>query len=315
MSEEQAFRPAYLDLHERGELARRAEAALARLASCDICPRQCAVNRLQDERDACNTGRLAMVSSMGPHFGEEAPLVGSRGSGTIFFAGCNLGCAFCQNADISQLCHGEEAGAEELARMMLGVQRMGCHNLNLVTPTHVTAQVLEALVHAAEGGLNIPIVYNCGGYEALETLALLDGVVDIYMPDFKYTVAAAGERLSGVPDYPEVAKAALTEMFRQVGDLTWDEHGVARRGLLVRHLVLPEDQAGTAEAMRFLAGLSIETYVNVMDQYRPCHRIHDDPLLSRGLTGREYETAVKAAQDAGLTRLDDRVRVRRIRFW
>jgi putative pyruvate formate lyase activating enzyme len=315
MTEEQEHRPAYLELHERGELARRAEAALARLASCDICPRQCAVNRLQDERDACNTGRLARVSSMGPHFGEEAPLVGRSGSGTIFFAGCNLGCAFCQNADISQLCHGEETDAEALARMMLGVQRMGCENLNLVTPTHVTAQILEALVIAAEGGLRIPVVYNCGGYEAPETLLLLDGVVDIYMPDFKYTVAAAGERLSGVPDYPDVARAALTEMFRQVGDLTLDAHGVARRGLLVRHLVLPEDQAGTAEAMRFLAGLSTETYVNVMDQYRPCHRIHDDPLLSRRITGGEYEAAVRAAHDAGLTRLDDRARVRLLRLF
>jgi putative pyruvate formate lyase activating enzyme len=300
---------AYLAL-DRGELSRRADAALTRLASCDICPRECGVNRLQDERDACQTGRLALVSSVGPHFGEESPLVGSRGSGTLFFAGCNLACRFCQNADISQLCHGEPVEAGELARMMLALQGMGCHNLNLVTPTHVTAQILEALVLAVERGLELPIVYNCGGYESLQTLRLLDGVVDIYMPDLKYTAAGPGERLSGVPDYPAVARAALREMQRQVGDLSWDEQGVARRGLLVRHLVLPDDLAGTAEAMRFLAEeISPGTYVNVMDQYRPCHLMRGDHQLGRGITAKEHAAAVQAALDAGLTRLDDRVRL------
>ena len=302
--------PAYLALHQRGELAGRARAAVERLSACDLCPRRCGVNRLDDERGACRTGRRARVASLGPHFGEESPLTGTGGSGTIFFAGCNLSCAFCQNADISQACHGEEADPSEVAAMMLAVQYLGCHNLNLVTPTHVTAQVLEALEIAARGGLQVPIVYNCGGYEALPTLSLLDGVVDIYMPDFKYTSDAVGARLSGVPDYPGVARAALEQMHRQVGDLTLDEQGVARRGLLVRHLVLPADQAGTREAMRFLAGLSTETYVNVMDQYRPCHRVHGDPTLGRGITADEYEDAVEAARHAGLTRLDDRIRPR-----
>jgi len=305
------MRAAYLGL-DRSELGRRARAARARLASCDICPRECGVDRLGDERDACQTGRWALVSSVGPHFGEESPLVGARGSGTVFFAGCNLACRFCQNADISQLTHGEPVEAAELARMMLAVQGMGCHNLNLVTPTHVTAQILEALVVAVERGLELPIVYNCGGYESLETLRLLDGIVDIYMPDLKYMSAGPGERLSGVPDYPEVAQAALKEMQRQVGELTVDEQGVSRRGLLVRHLVLPDGLAGTAEAMRFLAEeISPGTYVNVMDQYRPCHLVIGDPQLGRRLTAREHADALQAALDAGLTRLDDRVRLRR----
>jgi putative pyruvate formate lyase activating enzyme len=311
-----AFRPCYLALHESGELPRRAEAAVARLASCDICPRECGVNRLQDDRDRCKVGRLARISSVGPHFGEEAPLVGQRGSGTVFFCGCNLACAFCQNADISHHCHGEDVQTEELARAMLAVQQMGCHNLNLVTPTHVTAQILEALVIAAEHGLSIPIVYNCGGYESLETLRLLDGVVDIYMPDLKYTADEPGQRCSDVPDYPAVARAALREMHRQVGDLTIDDRGVALRGLLVRHLVLPDDLAGSAEAMRFLAAeISPDTYVNVMDQYRPCHRMIGDPVLGRRITSQEYQAAVQAALDAGLSRLDDRIRLRIAPRW
>jgi putative pyruvate formate lyase activating enzyme len=319
--------PSYLPLHQRGELRRRADAALARLERCDLCPRACGVNRLADERGTCEVGRLAQVSSVGPHYGEEAPLVGRGGSGTVFLSGCNLRCAFCQNAEISQLGEprrihsaggerpgassgrsqediGREVTARQLAAAMLTVQELGCENLNLVTPTHVTAQLLEALCLAVEEGLRVPIVYNCGGYESLSTLALLDGVVDIYMPDLKYSDPAAGERYSRVPDYPQVAQAALREMHRQVGELTMDDRGVARRGLLVRHLVLPEDQAGSAATLRFLAGLSPRTYVNVMAQYRPCHLIHGDPLLDRRPTSDEYRAALETAREAGLTRLD-----------
>lgn len=308
-------RASYLALYESGQLQQRAAAAYERLARCDICPRDCQVNRLHDVRGRCRSGRLARVASVGPHFGEEAPLVGRRGSGTLFLAGCNLECRFCQNADISHGGAGREVDAAELAAMMLSVQRVHeCENLNLVTPTHVTAQLLEALPLAVEQGLRLPIVYNCGGYESLQTLALLDGVVDIYMPDLKYADAAAGERHSGVSDYPEVARAALAEMHRQVGDLQLDEAGVATRGLLVRHLVLPGGLAGTAEVMRFLAGLSTGTYVNVMDQYRPCGGARGHPLLGRGLEAAEYRAAVQAALDAGLTRLDDRVRPRLLRL-
>jgi putative pyruvate formate lyase activating enzyme len=300
------FEPGYLALHRSGELRRRAEAALRRLERCDICPRACGVNRLDDETNGtCATGRLARFASVGPHFGEEAPLVGSRGSGTLFFAGCNLGCAFCQNADISQLEPGREVEARELSQLMLSLQEMGCENLNLVTPTHVTAQILEVLWLAVEEGLRLPLVYNCGGYESLDTLALLDGVVDIYMPDLKYADPEIALRYSGVRDYPAVARAALKEMHRQVGDLVLDGRGVARRGLLVRHLVLPAGCAGTAAAMEFLARkISLSTYVNVMAQYRPCHLIHGDPILGRRLTSEEYEEAVSLARRAGLTRLD-----------
>ena len=252
-----------------------------------------------------NVRRLAPVVS------EEAPLVGVRGSGTVFFSGCNLGCSFCQNHDISHARRGQEVDAAALCAAFLYVQEHGCHNLNLVTPTHVTAQILEALDLAAGRGLTIPVVYNCGGYEALDTLRLLDGVVEIYMPDLKYAAAAPGARYSGVPDYPEVARAALAEMHRQVGDLTLDEEGVAQRGLLVRHLVLPDGLAGTAAAMRFIAEeLSAQTYVNVMDQYRPCGDVSGDASLGRRITAAEYEAALQAALDAGLTRLDDRVRAR-----
>jgi putative pyruvate formate lyase activating enzyme len=298
-------RASYLDLHQRGELRRRTEAALARLERCEVCPRGCAVDRLQDQRSFCGVGRRALLSSAGPHFGEEAPLTGWRGSGTLFFAGCNLSCSFCQNYDISHLRQGTEVEARELAGAMLAVQQMGCHNLNLVTPTHVTPQVLEALCLAAEDGLRIPIVYNCGGYESLETLELLDGVVDIYMPDFKYADSEVAARYSDAPDYPDVARAALREMFRQVGDLTLDQRGVATRGLLVRHLVLPRGQAGTAEVVRFLAReLSPRTYLNVMAQYRPCGEIHGDERLGRRPTGPELAEAVELARAAGLTRLD-----------
>jgi putative pyruvate formate lyase activating enzyme len=245
-----------------------------------------------------------MVSSYGPHFGEERPLVGFGGSGTIFLAHCNLCCVFCQNYEISQQDEGRIVSARELAGMMLDLQRMGCHNINFVTPTHQVPQILRALPIAIEGGLQVPLVYNCGGYESLETLRLLDGVFDIYMPDFKYADADVAKQFSNAENYPEVARAAFREMHRQVGDLTLDRRGIARRGLLVRHLILPSNLAGTGEVVRFLAELSEDMYVNIMDQYRPCYRAHEYPPLARRPARAELEEALRLARAAGLHRLD-----------
>ena len=245
------------------------------------------------------------MSSFGPHYGEERPLVGSQGSGTIFFTNCNLHCLFCQNFDISHLGEGQEASARQLATIMLNLQGMGCHNINLVSPSHSVPQILEALCIAAEEGLQLPLVYNTGGYDSLETLALLDGVVDIYMPDAKYWDSEVAGRLSGASDYPEVMRQALKEMHRQVGPLVIDEDGIARRGLLVRHLVMPERLAGTREIMRFIAGeVSPDTYINVMSQYRPCYRANEVPELRRAVTTHEYREAMQEAVAAGLHRLD-----------
>ncbi len=246
------------------------------------------------------------MASYSAHFGEERPLVGRGGSGTIFFAGCNLACVFCQNHDISHGAWGQQVEPQQLADMMVALQNSGCHNVNFVSPTHVVPQILEALPHAIERGLRVPLVYNCGGYESVETLRLLDGIVDIYMPDAKYADGAIAGRLSQAPDYPRRMQEALAEMHRQVGDLELDERGVAVRGLLVRHLVLPDSLAGTAEVMRFIASLSDQTYVNLMDQYRPCHQAYRYPPLDRRITVEEYDQALKMALYAGLSRLDDR---------
>jgi putative pyruvate formate lyase activating enzyme len=246
-----------------------------------------------------------MISSAGPHFGEEAPLVGRQGSGTIFFSGCNLGCLFCQNYDISHLMGGWEVSEEELAAQMLYVQGLGCHNLNLVTPTHVVPQILGALALARRRGLDLPLVYNCGGYESVETLRLLDGVVQIYMPDIKYGDNAAAKKYSGAEDYFDRIREALREMHRQVGDLVLDERGIARKGLLIRHLVLPGGLANTDQVMRFVAEeLSPNSYVNVMAQYHPQYRAREFPELDRRITGEEYRQAVDIARRYGITRLD-----------
>jgi putative pyruvate formate lyase activating enzyme len=260
--------------------------------------------RLQGETGVCGVAENAMISSYGPHYGEERPLVGTGGSGTIFLAHCNLCCVFCQNYEISQEGEGQVVPVRRLAEMMLDLQRMGCHNINFVTPTHQVPQILRALPLAVERGLQVPLVYNCGGYESLETLRILDGVFDIYMPDFKYGDSEAAKRYSNAENYPEVAKAAFQEMHRQVGDLTLDRRGIARRGLLVRHLVLPNNLAGTGEVVRFLAELSEDTYVNIMAQYRPCYRAHEYPLLARRPTREELEGALRLARAAGLHRLD-----------
>ena len=248
------------------------------------------------------------MSSFGPHFGEEAPLVGRRGSGTIFFAYCNLHCVFCQNYSISQLGEGSVVDSAELADMMLSLQAKDCHNINLVSPTHVVPFILEALETAVGRGLQLPIVYNSGGYDSVETLELLDGIVDIYMPDMKYSEGKVGEKFSGVKEYPQVNRAALKEMHRQVGDLQVDESGVATRGLLVRHLVLPNGLAGTESVVKFLAEeISANTYLNVMAQYHPCYHAFEHPQISRPITNEEYSAAIELAQRYGLYRLDERV--------
>jgi putative pyruvate formate lyase activating enzyme len=304
-----SFEAAYLRLLPGGELARRVAEAYLHLEACDVCARQCLVDRRDGELGTCRTGERAMVSSYGPHLGEEDPLRGWRGSGTIFFARCNLKCQYCQNHDISQEGSGDEVEPEELAAIMLQLQVMGCHNINLVSPSHVVPQIMAAVLIAAQAGLRLPLVYNTGGYDSMAMLGLLDGIVDIYMPDMKYADADIGERYSKVPNYPEVNQAVLREMYRQVGDLKIAADGLATRGLLVRHLVLPGDLAGTAEVVRFLAGqISPNTYLNVMDQYRPAYRASRYRELDRRITGQEYQAVVKMALDAGLRRLDKRVR-------
>ena len=275
----------------------------ARMEHCVLCPNACGVNRLLDETGLCETGRLARIASFGAHHGEEAPISGSRGSGAIFFSGCNLKCRFCQNYDISQLGQGREVTMDELAEMMIKLQRSGCHNINFVSPSHVVYQIVEALLVAVGRGLTVPLVYNTGGYDAQETLETVDGVFDIYMPDMKFAHSARGLTYSGVRSYVEVNRRAISEMYRQVGDLALDGRGVAQRGLLVRLLVLPEDLAGVGSTARFLAqSVSLETAVNVMDQYRPCYEAGRYPELSRRPTAKELDEAIHAVVSAGLHR-------------
>jgi len=283
-------------------LEERAIEALAKLESCQICPRSCRVDRLQDEKGFCRGERHARIYSYAPHFGEEAPLVGIRGSGTIFFSGCNMACVFCQNYEISQLDQGMKARADGLATMMIRLQDLGCHNINFVSPTHFVPQILEALVVARAKGLNVPLVYNSGGYDLVETLELLEGIFDIYMPDAKYGSDEMALKYSKASWYTHYMKTAILEMHRQVKDLVIQD-SIAKRGLLVRHLVLPGDLAGTAEVVRFLAEeISKETYLNVMGQYRPEYSACDYPELDRRLTVKEYRDAVLLAARAGLTR-------------
>ncbi|HDD25155.1 MAG TPA: 4Fe-4S cluster-binding domain-containing protein [Chloroflexi bacterium] len=300
----QVFEPAYLALYRSGELRRRVAQAREHLHACDFCGHACGVDRFR-QVGQCRTGVQAVVSSFGPHFGEEAPLRGTGGSGTIFFAWCNLRCQYCQNYDISQLGQGQTVEAETLAGMMLSLQERGCHNINLVSPTHVTVPILEALLIAVESGLRLPLVWNTGGYDAMPALRLLDGIVDIYMPDMKYADSQIARRYSQVDNYPQVNQAAVREMHRQVGDLVMDRRGIAMRGLLVRHLVLPAGLAGSDKIAAFLATeISKDTYINVMDQYRPCYRAHQLPPLDRPITSEEYAQALSAARQAGLYRLD-----------
>ena len=301
-----AYEPIYLQTYENGLLQKKVAKANSRLKSCMLCPRECGVDRLSGETGFCSTGKLSWVSSFSPHFGEEAPLVGDLGSGTIFFTHCNLLCLFCQNFDISHQGQGREATGEELAGIMLSLQKQGCHNINFVSPSHVVPQILAAVEIAVENGLKVPLVFNTGGYDRVSTLKLLEGVFDIYMPDFKFWDSQVAADSCQAVDYPEVARKALVEMHRQVGDLQIDETGIARRGVLIRHLVLPGGLAGTRDIMRFIAqNISTASYVNVMSQYRPCGRAAEVKGLGKPLAPKEFRDAVRAAREEGITRLDE----------
>jgi putative pyruvate formate lyase activating enzyme len=313
-----AFDPAYVVLHREGRLAERAAAARGALESCRLCPRGCEARRLEGRVGTCGIGRNAVVSSAFPHLGEEECLRGRHGSGTVFFGGCGLRCAFCQNADVSWLRLGEERDAEDLAAIFLWLQERSCHNLNLVTPSHVVPQVLEALALAAGRGLRLPIVYNSSGYDTVETLRLLDGVVDVYMPDFKFWRSETAERYAAAPDYPDRARAAILEMHRQTGPLRFGPDGLARRGVLVRHLVMPGRVEESEAILEWLAReVSPDTYVNVMGQYRPEWRVGEPDSAGRRLFEEidrrprpwEMEAAHESARRAGLWRLDDRLPV------
>jgi putative pyruvate formate lyase activating enzyme len=297
------MKPCYLDLYERGELDRRIEKLNEILTDCHLCPRDCRVNRAEGEKGYCKSAREILVSSIGPHFGEENELVGWGGSGTIFLSHCSLGCLYCQNFEISHLGQGKALSTEELARAMLHLQSIGCHNINFVTPTHFIPQIVGGIRIAIEKGLRVPIVYNCGGYEEARTLRLLERIVDIYMPDVKYSSSGPAKRFSNAPHYFEVCRKALKEMHRQVGDLKVNEEGIAERGLLIRHLVLPNNLAGSQAVLRFIAeNLSKESYVNIMSQYRPRYKASLYPEITRGPRLSEINEVVETAEELGLHR-------------
>lgn len=309
-----SFTPAYLDRHVRDSLPQRACSAVESLGACRVCPRACNVDRLADERKVCHTGRFARVTSAFPHFGEEDCLRGTHGSGTIFFARCNLRCVFCQNWEISHADSGRECTPEEIARLMLDLQDRGCHNINFVTPEHVVPQVIEAIGLAVDGGLKIPIVYNTSAYDSMVSLRQLDGLIDIYMPDFKLFSPDPCARYLGAKDYGRIACEAIAEMHRQVGDLKLNRDGIACRGLMIRHLVMPNLLDETRKIMQWLADLSRDTFVNIMGQYHPDHWVTDvDPetrdryeLINRRPTRDELAEAYRAAREAGLWRFDNR---------
>lgn len=294
--------PGYLALFRTGELARRIEAAWAMLSPCELCPHRCRVDRLGGERGVCRMGDQVVVSSWNLHQWEEPPISGTRGSGTIFFSGCTGRCRFCQNYPISQLGYGQPFRNERLAEMMLELQRKGAYNINFVTPTHFMPHILAALPHAIEGGLRLPLVYNTSGYERVEALRLLEGVMDLWLPDSKYADNAVARRLSGFRNYVEHNRAALREIYRQVGEeLVLDENGIARRGLIIRHMVLPDGLAGTREILRWIADeLSPRVHVSLMDQYFPAYQAVGDPVLGRKITWEEYQEALAALGAAGL---------------
>lgn len=297
--------PCYRILLMSGELEQRAQEAYTHLSICDVCALNCPVDRTSGKLGACKTGIKAKVSSFAPHHGEEQVLRGWRGSGTIFFTRCNLRCQYCQNYDISQTEAGAEMNAEDIARMMLDLQAQGCHNINFVSPSHVVPQIIAAVLIAAKAGLQIPLVYNTGGYDSLPILKLLDGVIDIYMPDMKYGNSSIGHKYSKIPHYAEVNQVAVREMYRQVGDLQVDKDELAFRGLLVRHLILPNSLAGTEKIVQFLSNeLSKHTYINLMDQYHPTYKAIQYPELNRPITSIEYQAVLKLAIDSGLHRFD-----------
>jgi len=296
--------PSYLTRYTTGELYTRIEALRQLLGSCTLCPRDCHVNRLAGELGICQAGDRLRIAAAFPHFGEEPPLVGWGGSGTVFVSWCNLLCRFCQSWEVNHRGEGLEVDARELAEVLLDLQARGCHNINFVTPTHYAPQLMAALPLAIEQGFRLPLVYNCGGYEALDVIRLLDGIVDIYLPDIKFLDGTASDRyLDGALDYPEVVCAVLKEMHRQVGDLVLDERGVAQRGLIVRHLVMPGMATDSAQILRFIAEeLSLDTYVNIMDQYRPCFEAGRWPEIARRTTREEHGSVVGIARGLGLSR-------------
>ncbi len=297
------YQPAYLNLLKSGNLIKRVADAYYHLTICDVCALECPIDRRAGELGACKTGEHARVSSYGLHFGEEEPIRGHRGSGTIFFSRCNLRCQYCQNHEISQTDTGLKVEPEELAFIMLDLQEQGCHNINFVSPSHVVPQILAGVFIAAQAGLHIPLVYNTGGYDSIVMLQLLNGIVDIYMPDMKYADPKIGHQYSKVPNYPQVNQAAVKEMYRQVGDLQLDASGIAIRGLLVRHLVLPNNLAGTDQIVGFLSDqISTYSYLNLMDQYRPAYRSNNLPDINRRITQAEFQKAKQWAKEVGLTR-------------
>ncbi len=300
------FEPSYLKLWKSGKLAEIAAQLYELYDHCTLCARQCGINRRQGKTGVCSAGIRAKVSSSHPHFGEERPLVGRYGSGTIFLSHCNLLCLYCQNWDISHGGEGHETDDERLAEIMLKLQNMGCHNINFVTPSHYLPNIVQALTYAVDRGLRLPLVYNTGGYDRVEIIKLLEGVIDIYMPDYKYSRPEPADRYSaGAKDYPEVARQALKEMHRQVGVLQTDQYGIAQRGLIIRHLVLPNNLAGTQEFVEFVAReLDPGTYVNIMAQYHPAHRAQQFPDLSRRITVEEFNRALQLAEQYGLYNLD-----------
>ncbi len=295
--------PSYISEISLEELKERRDKLYELLESCKICPNECGVDRRVSDNGNCRSGFLPIVSSYGPHFGEEPPLVGRFGSGTIFFTNCNLDCKFCQNYDISHYGIGQEVSINDLAEMMLYLQNRGCHNINFVTPTHFTPQIVDALIFARERGLEIPLVYNCGGYESVNTLKLLDKIIDIYMPDIKYSSNENALKYSGISNYWDIVQSAIKEMHRQVDDLKITTSGIAKRGLLIRHLVLPNDVAGSKKVLEFIAKeISINSYVNIMDQYRPVYLANQFPEINRHITSKEYFEVINYAKEIGLHR-------------
>ena len=293
--------PVYLRTYQAGRLNQLIEETFKLLESCCICPRRCGVNRLKNEKGFCKTGLKPKVCSFMPHHGEEPPISGVHGSGTIFFSHCNMSCVYCQNYEFSQSGQGREVEFEELAKFMIDLQDMGCHNINLVTPTHVMPQILKALSIAIPKGLKIPVVYNTGGYELPDIIKMLDGIVDIYLPDARYADNDMSIKYSGAPDYPEYNQDALKEMHRQVGIANIDNQGIIKTGLIIRHLVLPNNISGTDKIMKVIAKeLSAHTYISLMSQYRPCHKVSQFKDICRRITYEEYEYAKQAMQEQGL---------------
>ncbi len=298
------FQPAYIEAYKRGDLERKIEQAFNALHSCTLCPRQCKVDRSSRQRGICKTGIQAKVASYQPHFGEEKVLVGSGGSGTIFFSNCNLMCNFCQNFDISHSGQGEEVTDTQLANMMIWLQNYGCHNINLVTPSHIVPQILSALKISIENGLSIPLVYNTSSYDSVFTIKLLDGIIDIYMPDFKFMDPIQSELNMNASDYPEIAKRAILEMYRQVGDLVVDSKGIAQRGLIVRHLLMPGNTNGAKEIFEFISNsVSRNTFTNILKQYQPLGTASQIPQINKRITDIEFNQSLELARLSGLHRI------------